>query len=269
MQVVAVGFAPVKGTRHTAVESVRVEVGGVVGDRELCLVDAERRHVLRTVQHPALLQVRAARHGPAGDHLRVELPDGAGVDAPLTASGEELTCEYWGREVALRLLAGPHAALLSAHLGRPVRLAAAGLGEVVYGDPVSIVTAGTLRAVADRLDRRPDEVAAARLRADVVLDGAGSEAFAEEQWVGRELDLGSARVRVTGLVPRCAVVDHHPVTGERDLPVLRALVALAQERGADGRDGPPCGLEAVVVRPGDVRVGDAALVRPAYAAQPR
>nr|WP_246283601.1 MOSC domain-containing protein [Nocardioides perillae] len=130
-----------------------------------------------------------------------------------------------------------------------------------------MVTTASLRAVADQLGCRPDEVAAARFRADVVLDG--EQPFAEDAWRECELDLGSARVRVTGLVPRCAVVDHDPVTGERDRPVLRALVALAQQRGADGRDGPPFGLEAVVVRPGDVRVGDAAALRPARAAQPR
>ncbi|NYG54235.1 MOSC domain-containing protein [Nocardioides perillae] len=267
MQVVAVGYAPVKGTRHTAHDAVRVEAGGVVGDRELCAVDVDRRRVLRTVQHPALLQVRAERHGPGGGQLRLVLPDGTSVDGPLTASGEELTCDYWGRDVALRLLTGPHADLLTAHLGRPVRLAAAPPGAVVYGDPVSLVTTASLRAVADQLGCRPDEVAAARFRADVVLDG--EQPFAEDAWRECELDLGSARVRVTGLVPRCAVVDHDPVTGERDRPVLRALVALAQQRGADGRDGPPFGLEAVVVRPGDVRVGDAAALRPARAAQPR
>lgn len=258
MQVVAVGYAPVKGTRHTAFGAVRLEPDGVVGDRELCFVDAERRHVLRTVQNPGLLQVRAERHGPGGEQLRVTLPDTTVADGPLTGSGEQLTCEYWGRDVALRLLAGPHAELVGRHLGRPVRLAAAPPGAVVYGDPVSLVTTGSLRALADHLGRRPDEVAAARFRADVVLET--SEPFAEEAWLGREVELGGARVRVTGLVPRCAVVDADPATGERDRPVLRSLVALARQRGADGGDGPPFGLEAVVVDPGDVRAGDVATV---------
>lgn len=253
MQVVAVGYAPVKGTRHLAHEVVELAPGGVVGDRERCVVDVERRHVLRTVQHPGLVAVRAVRDGAT---LRLELPSGEVAESPTPETGEELVAEYWGRAVPLRLLGGPHADLVSGHLGRSVRLAAAPPGGVVYGEAVTVVTTGSLRALADRLGRAVGELDPARFRASVVL--AHDEPFAEDGWVGRELALGAARVRVTGPVARCAVVDLGPATGERDLPVLRALVELAQQRSADGRDGPAYGVQAVVVEPGAVHPGDPA-----------
>lgn len=257
VQVVALGHALVKGTRHTARDAVELAAGGVVGDRELCLVDVGRRHVLRTVQNPALLAVDAVR---AGGLLHVRLPGGETVSGPTPESGETLTCDYWGRPVSLRLLDGPHADALARHLGRPVRLAAAPRGGVVYGDEVSLVTTASLAALAARLDRAAGGLEAARFRANAVL--ATERPFAEEAWVGREISLGGARVVVTGPVPRCAVPDRRPTTGARDAPVLAALVGLATERGADGRQGPPFGVQARVVEPGVVRSGDRAALLP-------
>jgi hypothetical protein len=50
-------------------------------------------------------------------------------------------------------------------------------------------------------------------------------------------------------VPRCAVVDHHPTTGERD---LRLLTELPVEDGE-----PVFGVEADVLTPGTVSTGNA------------
>ncbi len=237
MQVVSVGFAPVKGVRHVAREVVEVARDGVVGDRALCLVDVGARRVLRTVAHPSLMAVQVRAEAGA---LEVVLPDGrvaAGVPEP---TGERVTCDYWGRPVDLALLGGPHGALLSSYVGRPVRLAAAAPGAVVYGAPVTLVATATIDALARRLDL--PALDPARFRASAVL--ATDQPFAEDAWVGGTLAVGDVRLRVTGLVPRCAVVDHHPVTGVRDAAVLRAL--------ADLRDGSglTMGVEAHVEHPG-------------------
>ena len=37
--------------------------------------------------------------------------------------------------------------------------------------------------------------------------------------------MGEARLRIGGPIPRCAVIDHHPETGMKDLRLLKALVA--------------------------------------------
>ncbi len=93
---------------------------------------------------------------------------------------------------------------------------------------------------------------AARFRPTVVVD-VGETAFVEDSWIGRELRLGDARIRLGIAVPRCAVIDLDPATGERDARVLKALGAI---RPADGPLQLSFGLDASVVRAGTVRRGD-------------
>lgn len=231
MQVVSVGYAAVKGTRHLARPEVRIGPAGVVGDRRWCLVDVAARQVLRTVAHPLLVE------------LVVE-------EEPLvaTGTGEQVTCDYWGREVALDLLDHPIAAQAGRLLGLPptrdVRLAAAPARGVVYAGAVSLVALSTLEALAAAVGAPVDP---RRLRANLVVD-TGLPARAEEAWVGREVRVGDAVVRPAALTTRCAVVDHHPETGARDLRVLGALPVVA---GA-----PVCGVDGEVVTGGVVRPGD-------------
>ena len=114
-RVVRLGLTPLKGAHHAPLEAVELDRLGAVGDRVFCLVDTEARRVLRTVQHPALPGVRARWDGSV---LDLTLPSGERAVAAPTPSGESVTCDYWGREVELDLRDGPHAALLSGHLGR-------------------------------------------------------------------------------------------------------------------------------------------------------
>ena len=243
MRVTAVGFTPVKGTRHASYDAVVLDEHGPVGDRAFCVVDVPRRRVLRTVQNPSLLAVGARWDGRV---LDLVLPSGETASAAPAPSGERVTCDYWGREAALDLLEGPHAALVSSWLGIPVRLAAAPRGAVVYGAPVSVVSLASLRDLAGRLGR-PDLVGeAARLRATVVVDT--DEPYAEETWAGRTLRLGAATVRVNAPIPRCAVIDLDPATGVASASLLKALAGRSDTLGL--------GVDAHVVEPGVVRPGD-------------
>ena len=249
MKVVRVGVTPVKGTRHPALDLVELDGDGAVGDRLFCLVDPAARRVLRTVQHPRLPAV-IARWDRSG--LELTLPSGARAGGAPVDTGETVVCDYWGRPVEARLQDGPHAALLSAYLGLPVRLAAVPRGGVVYGGLVSVVSTASLRELSGALGLAAGDLDAARFRATVVVD-AGETPFVEEEWIGSELALGAARVRVAARIPRCAVIDLHPTAGGSDLAVLRALGRLRPP-------GTPAALclavDAEVTAPGVVRVGD-------------
>lgn len=248
MRVEALGYAAVKGTRHLPREQVDVTAHGVAGDRRWCLVDLDRAEVLRTVRHPSLMALVAEpRETDAGPALRLAAPGLDAVDGPLRPSGETVTCDYWGRAVPLSLLDGPHAALASAWLGRPVRLAEAPPGAVVYGGAVSLVAAASVAALS---------LPASRFRATIVV--AGAEAFGEAGWVERDLEVGGAVVRPRTRTPRCAVVECHPETGTRDAPVLEALL---RRETASSAGAPPLGVDGDVVVPGPVRVGDTVRVR--------
>jgi uncharacterized protein YcbX len=243
--VTRIGFTPLKGARHAAHPDVTLDAHGPVGDRRWCLVDPARDRVLRTIENPTLVQAVARADG---ETLSVELGGGT-VSGTPEPTGELRTVDYWGRAATVELLDGPWAAAFSEHLGYDVRLARPSrAGEIVYGGSVTLVTTSSMRLLSDRVGR---PVGSERFRATYLLDVDGLPPHGEDGWVGREVTLGEATVRVRGVVPRCAVVDLDPVTGARDVAVLGTLA------GYRRKDGEICfGVDAEITVPGCVRVGD-------------
>jgi uncharacterized protein len=251
VRVSRIGFTPLKGARHVEHPSVELSPHGPVGDRVLCLVDPARDRVLRTVENPSMLRVLATW---AGGRLGVTLGDRR-VDGAPQPTGDVRKVDYWGRVAEVELLDGPWSRLLSEHVGHDVALARPGhRGEVVYGGSVSLVTTSSLHRLSALVG---GPVEAARFRATFVVDTRGEPPGVEERWVGRELTVGAAVVRVRGLMPRCAVVDHDPASGGRHLPVLRTLAGYGRGEGAvPAVREPEFGVDADVVRPGRVALHD-------------
>lgn len=251
MRVTRIGFTPLKGARHVEHPSVELSPQGPVGDRALCLVDPARDRVLRTVENPTMLRVVATT---AGQRFGVTLGDRR-ADAVPEPTGDVRKVDYWGRVAEVELLDGPWARLLSEHVGYDVALARpAHPGEVVYGGSVSLVTTSSLHRLSARVGAL---VEGARFRPTFVVDTGPEPPGVEARWVGRHLTLGDAEVRVRGPIPRCAVVDLDPVSGEKDLPVLRTLAGYGRGEGAvpPVRE-PEFGVDADVVRPGRVALHD-------------
>ncbi|MCM0620320.1 MOSC domain-containing protein [Nocardioides bruguierae] len=225
-EVVAVGFAAAKGTAWRPREAVALDSAGVVGDRRWCFVDPRARQVLRTVAHPRLLRLTLVDEDPA---LPLVHEDGRRAAGRPEPTGEQLTCDYWGRPVSLEVHDGPQAELAADVLGRDVALAAAPPSGVVYAGGVSLVSTASCAAVG---------VAPATVRASLVLD-LGPEPFTEAHLVGREVRVGGAVVRPTAETARCAVLGAE---------TLRRLAGVRDELllGADGD----------VLMPGEVRPGD-------------
>jgi uncharacterized protein YcbX len=244
MHVERAGFTALKGTRHESRPAVELSAGGPVGDRVFCLVDPARGRVLRTVENPSL--VRAGARWADGV-LTVDLP-GARAQGEPAPTGEVVKADYWGRLAAVEVVEGPWASAFSDYLGHQVVLGrAARPGEVVYGASVTLLSTASMRLLGEHLGH---EVDSARFRSTFLVD-SGDDAHVEDTWVGRELRLGGAVVRVRGIVPRCAVVDIDPATGRSDTPVLRTLAGYRR-----GEREVHFGVDAVVVGPGLVRAGD-------------
>jgi uncharacterized protein len=85
-----------------------------------------------------------------------------------------------------------------------------------------------------------------RFRANVYF--AGAPAWSEHGWVGSEITLGAARLRVISPITRCPATQVNPVTAERDLDTVAAL-----ER-AFGHIN--MGVYAEVVAGGEISLGD-------------
>lgn len=190
MQVRRLGITPLKGCRHRAHPSLELTPAGPAGDRLFCLVDPGRGRVLRSVENPSLVRVVAAWDGR---RLDVTLPDGSAYGEPRPA-GETLTVDYWGRPTVVEVQDGPWAAAFSSHLGRDVLLARVPEpGAVVYGAGVTVISTGSLRALADRLGGSAladPETGGAQFRATVVVEA--DEPHVEDTWVGRRLRVGEA-----------------------------------------------------------------------------
>ena len=82
----------------------------------------------------------------------------------------------------------------------------------------------------------------------------GAPAWSELEWVGRELLIGSARLRVTKRTVRCPATEVNPETGERDADPIAEL------RAAYGHAD--LGIHAEVVEAGVMALGDAIEVLP-------
>jgi uncharacterized protein len=143
------------------------------------------------------------------------------------------------------------AAGLSALLGRRLELRRE--SDVPHHDdcPVHLVTTASLRRLQDLYGDRVDPE---RFRANLVIatDGVG---FVEDDWSGHELALGEEVVLRLGRgMPRCVMVDM-PQPAD-DLPEAPGLLKLlGQEHEIE------LGLQASVVQPGRVRLGDRAVLR--------
>jgi uncharacterized protein len=111
--------------------------------------------------------------------------------------------------------------------------------------PLLVATDGAIAAFAR--DRR-------RLRPNIVIGGVTG--LDERRWPGRVLQIGDVEIAIDSLRGRCVVTTFDPDSLEQDHGVLRDIV-----NRFDGR----LALNASVVRPGVIRVGQAATLvdRPA------
>ena len=85
-----------------------------------------------------------------------------------------------------------------------------------------------------------------RLRPNILIGGV--DGLAEVEWPGAELHIGDAIVGLDSLRPRCPMTTVDPDTLERDPEVLKDIIR---------RFGGALALNADVIRPGIIRVGDA------------
>lgn len=236
---------PVKSFQGLAEPRLQVETAGVVGDRTFGIIDLEVDRLLSAKRTGALLLASAT-------DTTVTLPDGTthAVDDP-------------GLDAAL-----------SAWIGRPVRVARAdATGPVSYQmtfDPpdddaelfdiptpegtfldiaaVHVVTTATLRACGEA---RPDvDWDVRRFRPNLVLD-VDVAAFAEQDWIGHEIQVGPVTLRVDGPMVRCAMpLRAQPGGLDRQPQLFHALNDLNPTFPGH------LGLCCSVVNPGTVSVDD-------------
>lgn len=258
---------PVKSMLGETLDCLRVDEGGAEGDRRLALVDGETGHVA-SAKNPRLwrdLLTCTARADSRG--VRITLPDGTNVAAD-DPGVDELISRLTRRRVRLvrqrpdgaTLVRPDPEQLLELGLdadvtGRILRIAAATPGESFTDEaPLHAITTATLEHIG---------VEALRYRPNLVISTPPDfPPYAENDWVGGDIAIGEARVRVLTATSRCVVptLEHGPLP--RAPQALR--IPAAENRLKTGGHGKqPCaGAYLAVVAKGVIRVGDPVIIGP-------
>ena len=121
-----ISVAPVKGLRLQHREEVRLEEGGVPGDRAFFLVDERGAMVSASRLGPLVAVV--PEHDSQDRTLALRFPGGREVAARVEL-GEPESVRFYGAEVFARPVLGPFSEALSRHCGKDLRLVAAPPGR--------------------------------------------------------------------------------------------------------------------------------------------
>ncbi len=127
-----------------------------------------------------------------------------------------------------------------------VKVEGRGMTDSAYPS-VSIMNAASHDAVADALDT---PITKERWRGNIWIEGAGP--WAEFGWVGRDIRIGTAVLRLREPIKRCPVTNTNPVTGQRDTATLDVLNSHFGHQDF--------GIYAEVITSGDIALGDTAEV---------
>ncbi len=242
---------PVKGLTAEALEVAEVEAGGCIPwDRAFALAqgDADFDPVEpRWLQKANFMcQMKNARTAalfsffePHSGMLAIRAPDGSAVvENALSEAGRERI-----------------AAFLTGYLGEEAR--GTPIFHHVPGHSfcdqrrkvVSLINLASLRDFEGKLGARRHR---RRFRANVWFSGAAP--WAERDWVGQQLQMGGAVLRVVKPITRCPATQVNPETAERDADPVTELRELYGH--AD------LGVHAEVIEGGRFAVGDAIEVLP-------
>ena len=237
---------PVKGLTAEALEAAEVEAGGCIPwDRAFALAqgdsgfDPARPQWLQKANF--MCQMKNARIAalfsffePRSGMLAIRAPDGSAVvENALTEEGREritlFLTDYMGEDAR----GTPRFHHIPGHSFCDQR-----------SKVVSLINLASLRdfeaKVGERRHRR-------RFRANVWFSGAPG--WSERAWVGQQLQMGGAVLRVVKPITRCAATQVNPQTAERDADPVAELRRLY--------DHVELGVHAEVVEGGRFAVGDA------------
>lgn len=238
---------PVKGLSGEEMEAVELAAGRALPlDRRFALTPDMPHHDAR--RHPWLPKRNFV--------ILMQTERLAQLESRLDAATGMLTISRGGKRVARGRLADPVGrAVIEEFFAAFLKGAGAGRPHLVEADaerPLSdsaepVVSLVGLASVRDIERVAGGPVDPRRFRANLYLEGAS--AWDELGWVGREIAVGEARVRVIERIGRCAAINVNPATGARDVNLPKDL-----QRGFGHTD---CGVYARVTTSGRIAVGDA------------
>jgi uncharacterized protein YcbX len=248
-RVARISIAPVKALGLVHPDEVELGPRGVEGNRRFWLVEADGR-LVSNKKHRTLMLVR-----PEWDEQTRELaltfPDGTRVEGTVELGDDLFDQSMYSHPVKSRHVFGPWEDALSRFASEPLTLlwAEEGAPDRLYAGTATIVS----RESVARLAEVAGEKAIDPRRFRMTFDIEGVAPHEEDSWIGSEVRLGEATVKVHGDVGRCAITTLDPDSAEPTVDTLKALAAYRKE---GVKEPLPLGVYASVVAPGRVRIGD-------------
>lgn len=237
---------PVKGLTAEALEAAEVEAGGCIPwDRAFALAQGDSGFdpaAPRWLQKANFMcQMKNARIAalfsffePRSGMLAIRAPDGSAVvENALTEQGRERIGEFLADYLGEEARGTPLFHHIPGHSFCDQR-----------SKVVSLINLASLRDYEAKVGARRHR---RRFRANVWFSGAA--AWSERSWMGQQLQVGGAVLRVTKPITRCAATQVNPETAERDADPLEELRRLY--------DHVELGVHAEVIEGGRFAVGDA------------
>ena len=256
MRVAALYRYPVKGFTAEECEALTVVDGGrIAGDRVLGLRFANSPAAgdswATKHEHIALVNTLGlARLKLEFDHrrprLRVLSGDEVLVDEALDDAGRTRIAAAI-QDYVLELAENP----LSGNPDRlPLRLVGDGVTPRFQDDRAGLVTLHSRESLAAlAATANAPDLSEQRFRSNIAIEGV--EAWEEQSWMGRSIRIGEVTFDIVKPKTRCLATHANPLTGERDLDVMKILPsAFAAER-------PTFAIGMTTAGPGGViRIGD-------------
>lgn len=242
---------PVKGLTAEALETAEVREGGAIPwDRAFALAQGDapfdpaapawlpKDNFMCLKRNAGIARLRS-HFEPRSGVLTIRAPDGETVsENALSAAGRERLGGFLVRFMGPEARGAPRLHHVPGH---------------VFGDQklpvVSLISLASLRDYEARIGARRHR---RRFRANVWFSGAAP--WAELDWVGKEIQLGGATLRVLKRIARCPATEVNPETAERDIDPVAELRRLYGHVDL--------GIHARVIEGGRFAVGDAIEVLP-------
>lgn len=249
---------PIKGFTPEPCDALTVlEEGRIAGDRVLGIRFADtaglkdewcKKQAFLSLMNTSGLARLAIKFDPQNMHLTMNLGGKPMIETCLDQTGRQRIVEIITQYV-LDLPENP----LQKHPERlPLNLVGDGLTPRYQDSSAGRVTLHgreSLRAVAGILGAH--DLDERRFRSNIAVDGLIP--WEEHAWIGKSVCIGEVRFRGYAAKERCLATHANPKTGERDLPVLKALLNSYDTKK------PVFAISLMPENSGIIRVGDSVL----------
>lgn len=236
---------PVKSMQGESVEQLEVDALGMAGDRRRAVVDAATGVSLSAKRYAALLLCSA---WTIDGQVMIKLPDGTAFPADSTSAAEALSV-LLNRQVVIRMAHRDHEvrhefpSQLPTGEGEPF-IWEPGLEGFFDRAPLHLITTATLGEFSRLQPNASFDVVRFRPNIFVETDETG---FVENDWVGRDVRIGTVACHVLDTKPRCVMTTRPQGDLPRDSEVMQTIMQSNEGCG---------GIELRALEAGSLRHGD-------------